>query len=471
MQLTVFKTRFIANILMATFWILAVYSFVTQQTSEAFYDATWHHVQLAGDAVIIILGLWTMRKRIDIFLLIFYLVLSLSSMFLNHNGWIFWLNGTRHYICFVFILPIIRYLTDTPLRREFFIYLFDRALYLFLWIQVPAMIYQCILYGAYDKVGGTLGWMCSGVISTLIYLISFYLMLRRWDYSRSYMENLKKNWILIFLLFPSYLNETKISFIFLAMYFFFLVPMDRKFIKRIIIVLPIIGLALCGAGYMYLKLVAGGSLGVDDVFNKDFIQVYLEGDDEMVELIETFVADGADETNEGDYPRFAKFSVLPFVMDNYPHTEFVGFGAGQFKGGTFVPKSEMSQEYNWLVKGTQMQLMVVLLDLGWIGFIFVVLFMCVLFYKPRGSLRNIQLQTYLIIITIMTFLYTSSFMVMVFSIIFVYLGYISDNWQWCKELPPKGLSGEYISIESPELIEPSENKTSESTSATHEDRH
>jgi hypothetical protein len=57
-----------------------------------------------------------------------------------------------------------------------------------------------------------------------------------------------------------------VAFVFLAMYFFFLVPIDRKFIKRMIYVVPTIFIVLIGAGYVYLSFV--DTKGAD-IFSKE----------------------------------------------------------------------------------------------------------------------------------------------------------------------------------------------------------
>ena len=425
MNLVVDKANMVSKIFFGVFWITAVIPFIGQEFIPGIYDSVSPLIFAFIDFVLILLGLWLIRSKADwIVLLSLLLITFLSTCVFNKLPILQYLNGLRLYIGFVFVLPIIRYFFSTPEIKQEFIKKMDKALYLFLWIQVPCMSYQCYLYGAFDKVGGSLGWMMSGVITTLIYLISFYLMLKRWDKNKSYLKNISDNWILIFLLFPSYLNETKIAFVFLAMYFFFLVPIDRKFIKRMVYVLPLICAMLIGASYVYLSLV---NTNGDDIFSKEYIEIYLSGDDELVELVEYVMDNNIEEVEETDFARGLKFAVLPLILKREPHASLIGYGVGLYKGGTMVEKSEFSKQYNWLLQGTIMQAFLFMIELGWIGLIWYIFFW-LLCFKCSKLQRNKQLQLYLILTIIIISLYSCNFIIVPFYLIFMFLAYISGEW-------------------------------------------
>ena len=233
------KYKIVTKTLLVVFWIAACYAFPLQETIPALYEKICSYVGLLSDAVLIALGLWTIRKRVDIIVLVSLIVIATVASKINGLSTGTLINGLRINVPMVMLMVIIRYLLSTRERIQYFLPRMDRALYLFLLLQIPAMFIQFLRYGAYDQVGGTLGWMMSGIVSTLIFIISFYLMMRRWNPSLGYLENLRKNWILPTLLLLTMLNETKISFIYFVLYFFFLIPMDRKFMKRMVLIIPI----------------------------------------------------------------------------------------------------------------------------------------------------------------------------------------------------------------------------------------
>lgn len=431
-RLIIEKSKLISNILFGIFWISAVMPFLGQEFIPSVYDKVSSLIFAVIDLLLIIIGCWVIRAKTDWFLLVsLVIIIFASTCFFNEMPLLQFFNGLRLYIGFIFVIPIIRYLFSEPIRRKEFIRKMDKVLYVFLWIQVPCMCYQCFLYGAFDKVGGSLGWMMSGVITTLIYLISFYLMLKHWDYEKSYLQNIKQNWILIFLLFPSYLNETKIAFIFLAMYFFFLIPMDRQFVKRMLYVLPLISVFLIGAGYFYLSMVNSNG---QNIFSKEYIEIYLSGDDELVELVEYVMDNNVEEVDETDFARGLKFAVLPLILKRSPHATFVGYGVGLYKGGSVLEKTEFSKQYNWLLQGTIMQSFLFMIELGWVGLIWYVVFWIINFRLENRENRNKQLQVYLLITVLLISLYSCHFIVVPFYIIFMFLMYMSGRWDDVKKI-------------------------------------
>lgn len=66
------------------------------------------------------LGLWTLRSRLDIALLISLILIGFASKQLNDVSFLSYVNGMRQYVDLVFILSIIRYLLATRTRIEYF---------------------------------------------------------------------------------------------------------------------------------------------------------------------------------------------------------------------------------------------------------------------------------------------------------------------------------------------------------------
>lgn len=421
--------RLVIQTLFTVFWVSAVYGFFCDMMGGV-GDSLSHVISLLLDAVISVLGISLLRKRVDIILVASFVIISwISSIHFNGEGYVTWINGFRYYLSFLFIIPVYRYIFATQERREYFISTLNRYIYLFLWVQVPCMLLQFAIFGAGDMVGGSLGAMYSGVISTMIYLSSFYLMVRKWDKSKSYFWNLRKNWILLFLLFPTFLNETKVSFVYVLMYFLLLIPFNRRFFKSVLIALPLVLLTIYGAASLYNASLAEGN--ENDIHSIEYITDYIWGDEIIQELMLTYVENEIDDQVTPDYARGAKMTVLPIVMADKPWSELWGFGLGQFKGGTTLEKTDFARRFEFLIKGTQMMVMVVLLELGWLGFAWVIFFLFVL-YAPagKGMKTNLQALLFTLGIFMVNYVYSICFNTICFSLTFMLIAMLSRRWQW-----------------------------------------
>jgi len=431
MRFVTTKYQLICNTLFVLFWVMATYNFATQEIMGGQeVPAVEVLVRLAAQGVLVVFGLWTLRSRTDIVVLIAFTLLSLiSTCVVNHHSLMTWIDGMRLYVGFLFVVPIIRYLLADEQFRGWLIERFDRNLYRFLWLQVPCIVWQFLRYTNLDYVGGSLGFMQSGIISNLIYLVSFYLMLRRWDKDKSYFANIRANMELVFLLFPTMLNETKVSFVFLLMYFFFLIPMDRNFIKRAICVAPALVLVMVGAFYAYTNAV-GGDLQIMD---KTSAVKYLMGDESALNMVEG-VMERNDEFMQKDMARALKFIVVPAIMNRNPPSWFVGYGIGQFKTGDSANKVPFAKQYWWLMIGTVMQAHTIWLELGLIGvglyFIYWPVMLC-LGRKRKG--RNKQMQWFLGLNVLLCTVYNAPMLNIPYVIIFMAIMLISSVWT---SLPP-----------------------------------
>lgn len=431
------KYKYVAWLLLGVFWLLGCFAYPLQELVPDAYASVNTYIYLLGDALIILIGIWTLRARIDIILLVSLLIISIASMIVNSQTIIEYLNGMRFYAIVVFILSTLRYLLATRTRLEYFIPLFEKSLYIFLLIQFPVMVQQCIRWGAYDNVGGSLGWMMSGAISTLLYVISFYLMLRRWDSDKSYGANLKQNWMLLVLLIPSMLNETKISFIYMLLYFLLLVPFDRKFINRLLIIAPITLSIIIGAISIYNKVQdnpfdtskAEGLSVSEYVFGQDDIrEAVLDG---TVENLIPYIEDEV-----GDLARGVKFAALPIVIQSSPHALWLGFGPSQFKGGNVLEETDFTKEFKWMIQGTFISVIMYQIDLGLLGVLWLIFYIIVLFRAFRHvKFREKRLMIFMAIIFVLDYLYMSAHILQTFMIVFTYIIMMSSRWSLCKYVP------------------------------------
>lgn len=432
-KLIVSKGRLATWAVLGLFWFLAVYPFLFQLTGYGNFDNILVKVNLFSEAFVIVLGCVTLRKRSDMILIGSFVVLTLFSSCIMHGiGLHQWFNGIRYYIAFLFTLPAIRYVMATPARRDFFIERMDRSLYIFLWIQWPCILYQLVMFNGWDYAGGSLGFYYSGVISTLIYLISFYLMLRRWNPDLSYGRNLLKNWMLIILLGPSLLNETKISFLYMGMYFFFLIPMNRKFLKNFLVFFPALLAVLGLAYYFYAALYSTRSDG-REIFSLEYLEYYTLGDDVMLDLME-FAYDNSDDADGMDFQRGLKWAALPWILNEEPTSWIWGYGIGQIKGVDDSNPTKMARNNQWLLQGTQMTFEILIIETGFLGVFWLLCAICVLFRSFYRHVRHQkQLCWYMGVLTVVILAYNNAFNSIVFFIIFYYVAYLSSRWEWTVE--------------------------------------
>jgi len=429
MSLRIEKYKFISHFFLLVFWLVSTVPFLVQETTQSYNVTVVNAVWGLAEASVLILGLWTLRNRVDIITVVIFVGLSfIDTVIINKLSILFWLNGTRLYYGFIFMFPIIRYFWEDPERRCYFVAKMDRLIYVYLVIQFPCMVYQCILYGAYDNVSGSIGWMASGVTSTLIYLSSFYLMMRRWNPELSYFENLKNNWVLLFLLIPTWLNETKISFIYIALYFFFLVPMDKQFIKRLVYIVPLIVIILSSAGWLYTKVTQS-----DNQMDLQDLNEYMFGNDILLDVVEYAFENDVTEVNEPDYSRGLKFYVTPLIFERHD-AWLSGFGVGQYKGGSVFEKSEFAKRYFWLLRGTIIQLQMIMIETGVPGAILFIIFWITAFrlWRRHKGERNMRLSWMLGTVMILVNIYTSAFFIPSFYMQVMFMVFVCSRWH---ELP------------------------------------
>lgn len=438
MRLVTTKYRLICNTLFVMFWVLATYNFITQEATGTEVPAVELGVRLLGQGVMVILGLWTLRSRTDIVIIAAFCLLTLvSTLWVNHQGFMVWVDGLRLYVGFLFMVPILRYLLSDNQMRGWFIARMDRNIFRFLLLQFPCIVWQFFRYSNYDLVGGSLGYMMSGVVSNLIYLCSFYLMLRRWDYDKDYLANIVSNRILLLLLLPSFLNETKISFVFLLMYFFFLIPMDRKFVKRMVWIAPLMAVVMGGALYLYMSVIGGKSYVSDSASAAQ----YVIGDEAALNMVQG-IMEHNDQTVAKDFARGLKFAITPAIMNRNPPSWICGYGIGQYKVGESANKVPFAKQYQWLLIGTMIQGHVFWIETGLVGLGLYLIYWFVLLKVFRRRVdRNRQLQWFLGLNVLVFTVYNAPFLVIPFFIIFLYMMLVSTCWSAMPAYQPSKLLG------------------------------
>jgi hypothetical protein len=128
------KNLLYQRILIVAFWIRATFGFFAEEIAPPKSCLENRYVALLFDATLVAIGLLTLHKKGDIIMLVaFVAVAGVITCFYNKLSIIFFANGLRDFITFLFAVPIMHYFfEENPDRKERFITAFDKQLYLFL---------------------------------------------------------------------------------------------------------------------------------------------------------------------------------------------------------------------------------------------------------------------------------------------------------------------------------------------------
>lgn len=410
------RYKFYYRTFLITFWVAQCFGFVSEELLPPL-NALRTPVMLLCDVVILVLGVSVLminRNKGDNRIVgSFAAIAIVSTLLINREGILMLLNGMRDFLGLLFILPIMRYFFTNSKGGERYVGSFDRQLMIYLWLQAVCVTWQFIKYGAGDNGGGTMGNGASGVVSTCIYFVSFYLMTKRWDASKGYFRNLWNNFILIFLLYPSFLNETKISFIFLLCYFLLLIKLDRTAVRKFAIAIPALFALLAILFPVYLDVT---DQDADRVLSEEFFDDYLFGGAELDHMVEValLVQDGTIEIDASDVwsvdiPRFTKILWLPMMLQDSNGGLFLGAGLGQFKGGQTMEMSRFAKDNQWLLLGSRPWLFFVAAQLGLVGVLwYFAAAGWILSYKRKSYPFSKNIKIYLTVILILILLYNES---------------------------------------------------------------
>ncbi len=402
-------------------WILLCYGFVSDEIVPPL-EKIKPFVSLLCDIIFLALGLLTIRSRRDIFMVVSLIVISIVSMYLNKQGLGEWLNGFRDYIGLLFIVPFVRYMMSRDDYARRFTASMDKQLMIFLYLQTFCVTWQFLKYGAGDWGGGSMGNWHSGVVSTLIYVISFYFMTKKWDYDRTYWQNLYANRLYIILLFPTFLNETKISFIYILAYFVLLMKIDRKFVLRLVLAAPLSLVGFIVLGYVYLN--ATGQ-DLEKFSDESFFIDYLIGEDmEELTTLAILVEEEEIETDNlwaVDLPRIGRILILPEAMKVTGGGMVLGAGIGQFKGNNVFSKSEFSRKYNWLLKGSVPMAFAWFVQLGFIGLIWLIVDVLSAMFTHNSCPMAKNLRLYLLMVLSLIAIYQDQFRLVYYCVIVFYI--------------------------------------------------
>ena len=408
----------------AVFWIESCLGFVAEELLP-FLEPARNPALLLCDVVVFVLGMLTIRKRGDLAVFLsFYLLAFISTVVVNGESVVTMMNGSRDFFGLILAIPLMRWFF-THERSDEFKKSFEKSLTVWLWLQAVCITWQFIRYGANDHGGGSMGFGASGMTSMLIYLVSFFMVTRNWD-KNNYIGSLRRNWVYVFLLFPSFLNETKVSFILLALYFFLLLKFDRKLIVRMLYIVPLSVAAFIGLGVAYLNMT---NQQAERVLSAEFVEEYFYGIDlEHMIDVAIMVQDGDIEIDPTDWwavdiPRMAKIVLIIPELRECKGGVWLGAGVGHFKGGSLVKETKFAQYNGWLLQGSRPWLFFILTQLGWIGFLWYVIVIIKEIGLRKRSLRPFyrQMLAMMTVCLLIILMYNDSLRLFNFCVMFFFL--------------------------------------------------
>ena len=404
------KSLLIQRLLLVWFWVLTCTGFINDEflgSNPTLKSASL----LLTDVTILLLALWTIREKWDIALIISYFIISYwSTCIVNGLSWLIWLNGSRVFFGILFVIPVLRYFWRNEYRYARFVGEVDKTLLIYLCVQAVCIVWQFVRYGAGDRVGGSLGFNYSALTSFSIYIVSYYLLHKRID-NNHFIYSLKENWYLIALLFPTFLNETKISFILIVLYFFFLIKIDSKWLGRMAFIVPVAAV-ITGIG---LKIYIDT---VKNPFGETDMMEYIAGQDLEYE------ANAAEysimhNTYQYDIPRIAKLGLLYEEYQENPQRLYSGYGVGFYKGSTNVMGNPFAETFDWLIHGTNPYLFHVVIQLGIAGLLWAIVVFVSLFLRPNGiaTHRYVNMQLFFLSYVLLMMVYADYWSELAFSFI------------------------------------------------------
>ncbi|MBO6251779.1 MAG: hypothetical protein J6N71_10590 [Muribaculaceae bacterium] len=423
------KETFLRKLVFIWFWIFSCTGFVFDECLPENFAPIGQYILILCDLMTVVLMALTIRHKIDVLIIISFLVISyVSSCMLNGLPLMVWGNGMRVFYGLLFVMPVVRYFWDDTERHDRFVEAWDRQLYAFLIVQAICIIYQYMKYGAGDPVGGSFGAAgYSGTVSMSIYLVSFYLIRKHLDYDNLWTSVLK-NWKYWVLLFPTFMNETKISFVLLLLYFLLLMPIDRKLIRRLMLGLPMVALVLTVSLYIFSSLT---------MYNGDFTAEEVFSDAWMSEYFFIDIDESKQTANWGleydntmpDVPRLTKIAIIPFIMDEEPGHEWFGFGLGHFMNGSIMGTTAFYDDYEWLLIGTNPMIFFVMMQLGLLGLIWYAVMHASWFFRtPRKfPKKDYNIQLFVLFLVIAMLVYGSFFRNVAFC--FLVLSIFAMSWK------------------------------------------
>ncbi len=365
------------------FFVLLVNSFfgaVLMAVPNA--DRLFRMAIFACDGIMIVMAasvIWRNRMFSGVRYLLLFLFVSTITLFFNLHAVAIetHLNGWRQPL-FLLSTLIVLYDISQSSRWGAFQQMFNAFLIVFALIQIPLALFQFVKWGAGDYVGGTYGYMGgSGFLTQLAFLIAFYFITRSSWFKDP--DSVRYRSVLLYslLLAPCAVNETKISFVYLALYIVLLTTSR----KRILSSIPILAFGI--ALIVLLNYYYGKTVGdTQNVFDQRFLEKYLL----------------YDPRENVDVPRFQKLVLMFRLMHADVIQMLLGLGYGVFAGENILGTTSFSRSL-WYFQGTRIQLQTVWIQGGLLA-VLLLLFPSFWFLRRRFALKSGNMRRFRIFLAL-----------------------------------------------------------------------
>ncbi len=348
----------------------------------------------------IVLSFLKLGSRYTKYLVIILIISSITYLLNRETSLIFHLHGLRE-IIFPVSLFIIFERLFTANYKQGVIIRFKRFAYIFLTLQIPVSFIQFFQFGPGDFVGGTIGKGGSGILTFSIFILVYFLM-----ELKSKSEIVENKVITLATLVPFFipvaLNETKITFLLILLFFLSLVKF-KKIGSSILAFSLGLGLIIVFSNVYSTQEKQSFDNPLTAIYSEDFMVSYLAGDEE----------------DYVDVPRITKL----VLGSNYLYqSDKLVFGQSYslFKEGKAY-KSDFYRKFEWLLIGSRPYLFYLL----FMGGLSLVLSFLILFIGEFKKLKELDVKRksfnlFLMMILIVMFFYNDGlrFYVLCFSFIF-----------------------------------------------------
>jgi hypothetical protein len=360
--------------------------------------------------IVLTLSFIKMKSKYMNYIYVFIIFSTLSYIISENKSLLSHINGIREtlvFICYFVIMDVLYRTRQIEKINEKFI-IFS---YFFLTIQIPIAIQQFIKFGAGDAVGGTFGYGGSGILTFSIFILIYYLIENKIGTSK---ERLKKSIPFLIFLIPIALNETKISFIIMLIYFISF--MDIKSASSSLLFASFGVLSVISFSYIYTTQGDVGSKNpIEDFVNKDFLNDYLLGD----------------ETFSEDIPRFTKIVIGTNLLVNDGNL-LLGKDFGAFMGSELKLRSKFTKNYEWLLSGSKPYSFYLLITGGIFHLLLVIsIVFSEIFRKCINRIKNYSssLLFFLTALFLILFFYNDSLRTTSFSFLFVFVLFFAKHFR------------------------------------------
>ena len=360
--------------------------------------------------IVLTLSFIKMKSKYMNYIYVFIIFSTLSYIISENKSLLSHINGIREtlvFICYFVIMDVLYRTRQIEKINEKFI-IFS---YFFLTIQIPIAIQQFIKFGAGDAVGGTFGYGGSGILTFSIFILIYYLIENKIGTSK---ERLKKSIPFLIFLIPIALNETKISFIIMLIYFISF--MDIKSASSSLLFASFGVLSVISFSYIYsTQENVSYKNPLEGIYSGDFLNSYLLGDEIVDE----------------DVPRFTKLIVGTQKLANDGDL-LLGKDYGAFTGSQSRMSSEFSKKYEWLLAGSRPYSFFLIISGGVILLVLIIwLVFSEIFRKQPKGIKNYSspLLLFLSAVFLISLFYNDGLRSTVFSFLFVFILFFAKHFK------------------------------------------